>query len=60
MPKFARKTAASLIGADKLNRRLSVVEGIVLGEQALRAGRVHAQAAAKRRFARWFKFDVSK
>jgi hypothetical protein len=53
MPKSAKKTSASLVGADKLNRRLSVMEGIALGEQALRAGRVHTQAEAKRRFDRW-------
>jgi hypothetical protein len=38
-----------------LNRPLSVVEGIALGEQALRVGQVHSQAAAKRRFAKWLK-----
>jgi hypothetical protein len=29
------------------------MEGIALGEQALRKGRVHSQAEAKRRFAKW-------
>jgi hypothetical protein len=49
MPKFAKKTSASL----KLNRSLSIMEGIALGEQALRAGWVYSQAEAKRRFAKW-------
>jgi len=40
---------------DELNHRLSVMEGIALGEQALREGRVYSQAEAKRRFARWLK-----
>jgi hypothetical protein len=49
MPKSAKKTSASL----KLNRSLSVMEGIALGEQAMREGRVHSQAEAKHRFAKW-------
>ena len=52
------KPAAYLVDVqsyDELNHRLSVMEGIALGEQALRAGRVHSQAEAKRRFARWLK-----
>ncbi len=52
------KPAAYLVDVqsyDDLNRRLSIMEGIALGEQAVRAGRVHSQAAAKRRFARWLK-----
>jgi hypothetical protein len=53
MSKSAKKTSASLIGADKLHRRLSIMEGIALGEQALRAGQICSQAEAKRRFARW-------
>ena len=40
---------------DELNRRLSVVEGIALGEQAVREGRVHAQVEAKRRLSKWLK-----
>jgi hypothetical protein len=53
MPKSAKKTSTSLIGADKPNRHLSVMEGIALGEQALREGRIYSQAEAKRRFAKW-------
>ena len=40
---------------DELNRRLSVIEGIALGEQAFREGRVHTLAAARRRLSRWLK-----
>jgi hypothetical protein len=40
---------------DDLNRRLSVVEGIALGEQAIRDGRILSQADAKRRLSRWLK-----
>lgn len=52
------KPAAYLVDVasyDELNRRLSVVEGIALGEQAVREGRVHSQAAAKRRLSKWLK-----
>jgi hypothetical protein len=49
MPKISKKISVSL----KPNRSLSVMKGIALGEQALHAGRVHSQAEAKRRFARW-------
>jgi prevent-host-death family protein len=52
------KPAAYLVDVqtfDDLNRRLSVVEGIALGEQAVREGRVHSQAEAKRRLSRWLK-----
>jgi prevent-host-death family protein len=52
------KPAAYLVEVqayDELNRRLSVVEGIALGERAVREGRVHSQAAAKRRLSRWLK-----
>jgi hypothetical protein len=49
MPKISKKTSISL----KLNRSLSVMEGIALGEQAMREGRVYTQVEAKRRFARW-------
>ena len=40
---------------DELNRRLSVVEGIAPGEQAVREGRVHTQAEAMRRLSKWVK-----
>ena len=52
------KPAAYLVDVqsyDDLNRRLSVVEGIALGEQAIRDGRVLSQAGAKRRLSRWLK-----
>jgi len=50
------KPAAYLVDVqsyDDLHRRLSVVEGIALGEQAIRDGRVLSQAEAKRRLSRW-------
>ena len=52
------KPAAYLVDVasfDELNRRLSVVEGIALGEQAIREGRTHTQAEAKRRLSKWLK-----
>jgi prevent-host-death family protein len=52
------KPAAYLVEVqayDELNRRLSVVEGIALGERAVREGRIHSQVAAKRRLSRWLK-----
>ena len=52
------KPAAYLVDVlafDELNRRLSVVEGIALGEQAIRDGRAYSQAEAKRRLSRWLK-----
>jgi prevent-host-death family protein len=52
------KPAAYLVDVasyDELNRRLSVVEGIALGEQAVRDGRVHTQLEAKRRLSKWLK-----
>jgi prevent-host-death family protein len=38
---------------NELNRRLSVVEGIAFGEQAIRDGRTLSHGAAKRRLSRW-------
>jgi prevent-host-death family protein len=52
------KPAAYLVDVksyDDLNRRLSVMEGIALGEQAIRDGRIVSQADAKRRLSRWLK-----
>jgi prevent-host-death family protein len=52
------KPAAYLVDVasyDELNRRLSVVEGIALGEQAIREGRVYTQVEAKRRLSKWLK-----
>jgi hypothetical protein len=51
--KIFQKDRSLLMGVDKLNSGLSVVEGIALGEQAMREGRVHSQAEAKRHFAKW-------
>jgi len=52
------KPAAYLVDVatyDELLRRLSVAEGIALGEHAIREGRIHSQAGAKRRLSRWLK-----
>ena len=52
------KPAAYLVDVqsfEELHRRISVLEGIALGEQAVRDGRVHSQAAAKKRLSRWLK-----
>ncbi|MGD1029980.1 MAG: type II toxin-antitoxin system Phd/YefM family antitoxin [Opitutaceae bacterium] len=52
------KPAAYLIDVqayEELSRRLSVVEGLALGEQAIREGRVHSQSEAKRRLSKWLK-----
>jgi prevent-host-death family protein len=52
------KPAAYLIAVDsyeEMSRRISVLEGIALGEQAARDGRVVTQKEAKRRFSKWLK-----
>jgi prevent-host-death family protein len=52
------KPAAYLVAVDsyeEMNRRLSVLEGIALGEQAAHDGRVVSQNKAKRRFSKWLK-----
>jgi prevent-host-death family protein len=52
------KPAAYLVDVqqfEELNRRLSVMEGIALGEQAAREGKTVTQAQAKRRFSKWLK-----
>ena len=52
------KPAAYLLAVDsyeEMNRRLAVLEGIALGEQAVRGGRVVLQRDAKRRFSKWLK-----
>jgi prevent-host-death family protein len=52
------KPAAYLVDVqsyEELKRRLSVVEGIALGEKDAREGRVYSQAGAKRRLSRWLK-----
>lgn len=40
---------------EEMNRKLSVLEGIALGEQAIRAGRTASQSEAKKRLRRWLK-----
>ncbi len=50
------KPAAYLIDVDSfeaLNRRISVLEGIARGEQAIDQGRVVSHEAAKSRMGRW-------
>jgi len=52
------KPAAYLVDVstyEEMNRRISVLEGIALGEQAVREGRTVSQAEAKRRLAKWLK-----
>ncbi len=52
------KPAAYLMDVETyeaMSRRISVLEGIALGEQAIRDGRIQTQAAAKRRLAKWLK-----
>ena len=52
------KPAAYLVDVqsyEELSRRLSVVEGLALGEQAIREGRVHSQSEAKRRLSKWLR-----
>jgi prevent-host-death family protein len=52
------KPAAYLVDVqsyEEMNRRLSIMEGIALGEQAVRDGQFHTQAKAKRRMAQWLK-----
>lgn len=40
---------------EEMNRRISVLEGIALGEQAIREGRVLTQAQARRKMSKWLK-----
>ena len=40
---------------ESMNRRLTVLEGIALGETAAREGRTMSNTAAKKRLARWLK-----
>jgi PHD/YefM family antitoxin component YafN of YafNO toxin-antitoxin module len=50
------KPAAYLLNVhafEDLNRRLSVLEGLAVGERAVREGRVLTQAQAKKRLSRW-------
>jgi prevent-host-death family protein len=52
------KPAAYLVDVESyegLNRRIAVLEGIALGEQAIRDGRVLSSSQAKKKLARWLK-----
>ncbi len=52
------KPAAYLVDVktfDELNRRVSVLEGIALGERAIESGLVKSQTQAKKRFSKWLK-----
>jgi prevent-host-death family protein len=50
------KPAAYLVDVDsyeELTRKISVLEGLALGEQAIRSGDVYSQKQAKKRMSRW-------
>ena len=50
------KPAAYLVDVasyEEMNRRISVLEGLALGEQAVRQGRIVSHTDAKKRLARW-------
>jgi prevent-host-death family protein len=50
------KPAAYLVDVDsyeELTRRISVLEGLALGEQAVRTGKTYTQAQAKKRMSKW-------
>jgi prevent-host-death family protein len=50
------KPAAYLVDVEtfeRLQRKLSILEGIALGEQAIREQRTVTQDEAKRRFSKW-------
>ncbi len=52
------KPAAYLVDVstyEEMNRRILVLEGIALGEQAVREGRTVSHTEAKRRLAKWLK-----
>ena len=40
---------------EEMNRRISVLEGLALGEQAIRQSRTITQSKAKKRMSRWLK-----
>lgn len=42
-------------GFEGLQRRIKVLEGIALGEEAVRAGNVLTQQQARRKMSRWLK-----
>ncbi len=50
------KPAAYLVDVttyEEMNRRLSVLEGLALGEQAIREGRIVKQSKAMKQLSRW-------
>jgi prevent-host-death family protein len=50
------KPAAYLVDVDtyeELTRRISVLEGLALGEQAVRSGDTYTQVQAKKRMSKW-------
>ncbi len=50
------KPAAYLLDVttyEEMNRRLSVLEGLALGERAIRDGRMLTQSKAKKQMSRW-------
>ena len=52
------KPAAVLVDMqtfEEMNRRISVLEGIALGENAIRSGRVVSQSEAKSRLSKWLR-----
>lgn len=52
------KPAAYLVDVttyEEMSRRITVLEGIALGEQAIREGREVSQKEAKRRLGKWLK-----
>lgn len=40
---------------ENLHHRMSILEGIAMGESAIKAGRTKSQKEAKKRMARWLK-----
>ncbi len=40
---------------ESMTKRISILEGIALGENAVRDGRVHSQQDAKARLSKWLK-----
>ena len=52
------KPAAYLVDVgsfEKMNKRMSILEGIALGEVAIREGRIRTHEQAKRRLSKWLK-----
>jgi prevent-host-death family protein len=52
------RPAAYLIDVDSyenMNRRIHILEGIAIGEQAIKQGRIRSHKEAKARMSRWLK-----